>query len=252
MITIHDLHVAIHEKPILKGINLTLNRGEVHAIMGPNGSGKSTLAKSIVGDASCSVTAGRVTYQDQDLLTIPPHERALRGIFMSFQNPIEVAGVNNGYFLRMIFNAKRAYEGKEPLNAAQFLKHVRTLLRELNMSDEMLKRALNEGFSGGEKKRNEILQMRLLEPKLIILDEIDSGLDIDALKEVAKGVNALRSPFTTILLITHYKRLLDEIQPDIVHILSQGRIVQTGNISLVKTLEAHGYGDMRGGGNVSS
>lgn len=238
---IKDLKANIGNREILKGLNLELEKGKVHAIMGPNGAGKSTLSKAITGHYDVDVTAGEVLYKEENILELEPEERALRGIFLSFQNPVEVPGVNNAYFLRTALNAKREFEGKEPLNAAEFLKILRGYIEDLGMSPDMIHRALNVGFSGGEKKRNEILQMRVLEPELIILDEIDSGLDIDALKAVSEQINKMNDGSRTFLVITHYSRLLDYINPDYIHVLQDGQIVKTGGVELVEMLEDEGY-----------
>ena len=238
---IKDLKAKIGNKEILKGLNLQLEKGKVHAIMGPNGAGKSTLSKAIVGHYDVTVTEGDIEYKGESILDLEPEERALRGIFLSFQNPVEVPGVNNAYFLRTALNAKREFEGKEPLNAAEFLKLIRGYIEELGMSPDMIHRALNVGFSGGEKKRNEILQMRVLDPELIILDEIDSGLDIDALKAVSEQINKMNDGERTFLVITHYSRLLDYINPDYIHVLQDGQIVKTGGSELVELLEDEGY-----------
>lgn len=242
MLQINDLHVSVNGKAILKGLNLSMNSGEVHAIMGPNGSGKSTLSKVLAGREEYVVTSGSITYQGEDLLALAPEERAHRGIFMAFQYPVEIPGVNNTYFLHMALNAIRKARGEAELNSADFMRLVRSKLKALNMDESLLKRYVNTGFSGGEMKRNEILQMSLLEPTLAILDETDSGLDIDALKIVAQGVNNLRSPQRSMLVITHYQRLLDYIQPDVVHVLSGGKIIRSGDKSLALELEAKGYG----------
>jgi len=238
---IRDLKAKIGNKEILKGLNLELEKGKVHAVMGPNGAGKSTLSKAITGHYDVTVTDGDIRYKGESILELEPEERALRGIFLSFQNPVEVPGVNNAYFLRTALNAKREFEGKEPLNAAEFLKLIRGYIEELGMSPDMIHRALNVGFSGGEKKRNEILQMRVLEPELIILDEIDSGLDIDALKAVSEQINKMNDGERTFLVITHYSRLLDYINPDYIHVLQDGQIVKTGGSELVELLEDEGY-----------
>lgn len=238
---IKDLTVNIGDKTILKGLNLDVKKGSVHAIMGLNGSGKSTLSKAIVGHYDVTVKEGSILYNDKEVTTMEPEARALEGIFLSFQNPIEIPGVNNAYFLRTALNAKREHEGKKALNAAEFLKAMRTKVEELGMKPEMIQRSLNEGFSGGEKKRNEILQMEMLEPELIILDEIDSGLDIDALKAVAEGINRMKNGERSFIIITHYSRILDYIDPDFIHVLQDGKIVKTGGAELVKTLEAEGY-----------
>ena len=241
MMNIENLTVNIGDKTILKGLNLDVEKGSVHAIMGLNGSGKSTLSKAIVGHYDITVEGGNIRYKGKEITTMEPEARALEGIFLSFQNPIEIPGVNNAYFLRTALNAKREHEGKKPLNAAEFLKAMRTKVEELGMKPEMIQRSLNEGFSGGEKKRNEILQMEMLEPELIILDEIDSGLDIDALKAVAEGINRMKNGERSFIIITHYSRILDYIDPDYIHVLQDGKIVKTGGAELVKTLEAEGY-----------
>jgi Fe-S cluster assembly ATP-binding protein len=242
MLHIENLHVTVNDKPILKGIDLHLAAGEVHAIMGPNGSGKSTLAQVLAGHASYAVTQGSVRYLDQDLLAMKPEERARSGLFLAFQYPVEIPGVANVQFLKSALNARRQHEGLPALDTMDFLIMVKDTLSLLKLDEGLLYRAVNEGFSGGEKKRNEILQMLLLEPRLAILDETDSGLDIDALKIVAEGVNRLRSPERAILLVTHYQRLLDYITPDQVHVLYDGRIVRSGGPELAHELEARGYG----------
>jgi Fe-S cluster assembly ATP-binding protein len=241
MLEIKNLHAKIGGKEILKGLNLTLEKGKVHAIMGPNGAGKSTLSKAIVGHYETDVTEGEIIFKGKNIVEMEPEERALEGIFLSFQNPVEVPGVNNAYFLRTALNAKREFEGKAPLNAAEFLKLMREHVEQLGMKKDMINRSLNEGFSGGEKKRNEILQMEMLEPEVIILDEIDSGLDIDALKAVSEGINRVKSPDRTFLVITHYSRILNYINPDYIHVLQDGKIVKTGGKELVDALEAEGY-----------
>ena len=241
MLEIKDLRAKIGEKEIIKGLNLTLEKGKVHVIMGPNGAGKSTLSKTIVGHYEVEVTDGEIIYKGENIINISPEERALKGIFMSFQNPVEVAGVANAYFLRTAVNAKREFEGKEPLNPAKFLKMAKEFANLLGMKPEMLNRSLNVGFSGGEKKRNEILQMLMLDPDLIILDEIDSGLDIDALKAVSEGINRIKGAKKTFLIITHYSRILDYVQPDFIHVMKDGKVVKTGGYDLVKKLEAQGY-----------
>ena len=241
MMKIKDLHAKIGDKSILKGLNLQLQKGKVHAIMGPNGAGKSTLSKAIVGHFDVEVTKGEVIYKDKNILDLTPEERALEGIFLSFQNPVEIPGVNNAYFLRTALNEKEKHENKKETNAAQFLKLMRDKAQQLGMKPELISRSLNDGFSGGEKKRNEILQMEILEPDVIILDEIDSGLDIDALKAVSEGINRMKNGERTFLVITHYSRILDYIDPDFIHVLQDGEIVQTGGVELVKTLEAQGY-----------
>ena len=241
MLTIDNLHARVAGKEILKGLSLTVNAGEVHAIMGPNGAGKSTLGNVLCGREGYEVTAGTVTYNGIDLLALEPEARAAAGVFLAFQYPVEIPGVNNTYFLRAALNAQRKARGEQQLDSMQFLKLVREKLKVMQISDELLHRAVNEGFSGGEKKRNEIFQMAVLEPQLAILDETDSGLDIDALKQVAQGVNALRSPDRAFLMITHYQRLLDYVVPDVVHVLADGRIVESGDKSLALKLEAQGY-----------
>ena len=242
MLDIKNLQVNVEGKPILKGINLHVNAGEVHAIMGPNGSGKSTLARALSGHPEYEVTAGHVTYEGKDLLDMDPDERAREGVFMAFQYPVEIAGVNNAYFLKAALNAKRKHQGQPELDAMEFMQLIKEKSKLLEIDQSMLSRAVNEGFSGGEKKRNEIFQMSLLEPKLAILDETDSGLDIDALKLVASGVNAMRMPERAIIVVTHYQRLLDYIIPDYVHVLSAGRIVKSGGKELALELEKKGYG----------
>ncbi len=241
MLTIQNLHAGVDGKEILRGINLEINAGEVHAIMGPNGSGKSTLAGVLAGRDAFDVTAGEVRYQGKDLLEMDPEERAREGLFLAFQYPVEIPGVNNNYFLRAALNAIRKHRGEPELDAAAFLKLVKEKVKLLAMPPDLLKRPVNEGFSGGEKKRNEIFQMAVLEPKLCILDETDSGLDIDALRIIADGVNALRSPGRAFLVITHYQRLLNYIVPDRVHVLVNGRIAESGGKELALELEAHGY-----------
>ncbi len=243
MLEIKDLHAAVDGKEILKGIDLSIGSGEVHAVMGPNGSGKSTLAYVLTGRDGYEVTAGEVSYLGRDLLAMAPEERAAEGLFLAFQYPVEIPGVPNTTFLKEAVNALRKHHGETPLDAMQFLKLLRRKTKALGMSDDLLKRAVNVGFSGGEKKRNEILQMAVLEPKLAVLDETDSGLDIDALKIVADGVNALRSPERAMLVITHYQRLLDYIVPDRVHVLAQGRIARSGGPELAHELEEKGYAE---------
>ncbi len=241
MLEIKNLHANIGEKPILRGIDLTVPDGEIHAIMGPNGSGKSTLSYVLSGREDFEVTGGSVTFDGTDLLAMEPEERAQAGIFLAFQAPVELPGVGNANFLRTALNAIRRSRGETELDAAQFLKLARAEAKRLQMPDDMLKRNVNVGFSGGEKKRNEVLQMTILQPKLAILDETDSGLDIDALKIVGDGVNALRSPNFSALVITHHQRLLEHIKPDVVHVLVAGRIVRTGDADLARLLEAQGY-----------
>jgi Fe-S cluster assembly ATP-binding protein len=242
MLEIKNLQVRAEDKQILKGIDLTVNAGEVHAIMGPNGSGKSTLARVLSGHPEYQVTGGEVLYEGKDLLEMDPDERAREGVFMAFQYPVEIAGVNNAYFLKAALNAKRKHHGEPELDAMEFMQLIKEKSALLDIDQSMLSRAVNEGFSGGEKKRNEIFQMALLEPKLGILDETDSGLDIDALKIVANGVNALRRPERAMIVVTHYQRLLNYIVPDYVHVLSGGRIVKSGGKELAHELEAKGYG----------
>lgn len=241
MLEINDLKVSIGGTPILNGLSLAVNAGEVHAIMGPNGSGKSTLAQVIAGHEDYEVTGGTVALSGSNLLDLDPEERAREGVFLGFQYPVEIPGVNNAYLLKAAVNAKRRHNGEDEIDAFEFLKLAREKMALLGMDQSFLNRGVNEGFSGGEKKRNEILQMAMLEPRLAILDETDSGLDIDALKAVANGVNALRAPDRAIVLVTHYQRLLDYIEPDHVHVLSKGRIVRSGNKSLATELEARGY-----------
>ena len=241
MLKIENLHVRIAGKDILRGLSLEVKAGEVHAIMGPNGAGKSTLGNVLAGREGYEVIEGSIRYEGQDLLELEPEERAAAGVFLAFQYPVEIPGVNNTYFLRAALNAQRRRRGESELDSMQFLKRVREKLAVLHLKDELLHRAVNEGFSGGEKKRNEIFQMALLEPKLAILDETDSGLDIDALKMVADGVNAMRDPARAFIVITHYQRLLDYIIPDYVHVLADGRIVESGDKSLALKLEEHGY-----------
>jgi Fe-S cluster assembly ATP-binding protein len=241
MLSINDLRASIEGKEILKGINLEVKPGEVHAIMGPNGSGKSTLASVLAGREEYEVTGGSVVFDGKDILEMAPEERAAEGIFLAFQYPVEIPGVTTINFLKTAVNEIRKYRGENPLDAAQFLKMVREKAKLVSMNDSLLKRALNEGFSGGEKKRNEIFQMAVLEPKLAILDETDSGLDIDALRIVAEGVNSLRSPERATIVVTHYQRLLDYIVPDYVHVLYKGRIVKSGPKELALELEEKGY-----------
>lgn len=247
MLAIENLQASIQDekqntKAILRGVDLHIKPGEVHAIMGPNGSGKSTLANVLAGREDYSITAGSVSLRGEDLLAMAPEERAARGLFLAFQYPTEIPGVNNMYFLRTALNAIRKNRNLPPLDAADFLMLVRGKIREVGIDESFLHRAVNEGFSGGEKKRNEVLQMLMLEPEFIILDETDSGLDIDALQMVARCVNSLRSPQRSILVVTHYQRLLDYIQPDIVHVMANGRILKSGDANLARELEAKGYG----------
>ena len=244
MLEIRNLHATVEGTEILRGLNLSLPAGEVHAIMGPNGSGKSTLSYVLAGRDGYEVTEGEVLLRGQSILELEPEERAAAGVFLAFQYPIEIPGVPNTTFLKEAVNALRKARGEEPLDAMQFLKILRAKVRELGIPEDFLKRAVNAGFSGGEKKRNEILQMAMLEPALAVLDETDSGLDIDALKAVADGVNAMRSPDRSMLVITHYQRLLNYIVPDRVHVLSQGRIVRSGGPELAAELEEKGYADI--------
>ena len=241
MLEINELKTTVGDAEILKGLSLKVNAGEVHAIMGPNGSGKSTLALVIAGHDDYIVTDGTVQYDGHDLLELTPEERAREGVFLSFQYPVEIPGVNNAYLLKAAINAKRRHEGQSEVDAFEFLQLAREKMKDLDMDPSFLNRSVNEGFSGGEKKRNEIFQMVMLEPRLAILDETDSGLDIDALKSVAKGINAMRSPDRAIIVITHYQRLLDYVEPDFVHVLSEGRIVRSGDKTLAQQLEDKGY-----------
>jgi Fe-S cluster assembly ATP-binding protein len=248
MLEIKDLHATVGGKPILKGLSLEIGAGQVHAIMGPNGAGKSTLGNVIAGREGYTVTSGEVIYRGKNLLELEPEERACEGIFLAFQYPVEIPGVNNTYFLRAALNAQRKYRGEPELDSMQFLKLVREKLEILHISDDLMHRAVNEGFSGGEKKRNEIFQMAVLEPTLAILDETDSGLDIDALRLVAEGVNRLRAKDRSIIVVTHYQRLLDHIVPDVVHVLADGRIVASGDADLALKLEEQGYTWLEQGG----
>jgi len=241
MLQINELKASIGGTEILRGLSLAVNAGEVHAIMGPNGSGKSTLAQVIAGHADYEVSAGTVQFEGKDLLELEPEERAREGIFLGFQYPVEIPGVNNAYLLKAAVNAKRKHQGVPEIDAFEFLKLAKEKMAVLGMDPKFLNRGVNEGFSGGEKKRNEILQMAMLEPRLAILDETDSGLDIDALRAVAEGVNALRSPDRAIVLVTHYQRLLDYVEPDYVHVLSEGRIARSGDKTLALELEEKGY-----------
>jgi Fe-S cluster assembly ATP-binding protein len=242
MLSIKNLHASVGDKEILKGINLEIKAGEVHAIMGPNGSGKSTLSQVLAGNEAFEVTSGEVTLNGENLLDLETEERAREGIFLAFQYPVEIPGVSNLQFLRTAVNAMRQHRGEEEMNAAEFMKLAREVSKQVDLDPSFLKRGVNEGFSGGEKKRNEILQALLLQPKLAILDETDSGLDIDALKVVSDGVNALRSEDRAILMVTHYQRLLNHIVPDYVHVLAGGRIIKSGGRELALELEEKGYG----------
>jgi Fe-S cluster assembly ATP-binding protein len=242
MLRIENLHAKVQDKQVLRGINLVVNPGEVHAIMGPNGSGKSTLANVLAGRDGYDVTQGSVSFHQQSLFDLAPEERAAAGLFLAFQYPIEIPGVNNMYFMKAALNNVRKKRGEVELDAMDFMQLIKTKLKELSMDESFLKRCVNAGFSGGEKKRNEILQMLLLQPSLAILDETDSGLDIDALQTVAKGVNSLRNKHKSIVVVTHYQRLLDYIVPDYVHVLAQGRIVKSGGKEFALELEAKGYG----------
>jgi Fe-S cluster assembly ATP-binding protein len=241
ILEIKDLNAGVEGKQILKGINLTINAGEAHAIMGPNGSGKSTLAAVLAGRDGYDVTSGQVIYQGKDLLDMDPEERAREGLFLAFQYPVEIPGVNSTYFLKSALNEIRKHKGESELDAIEFLNLVKEKMKVLELKDDLLKRSVNEGFSGGEKKRNEIFQMAVLDPTLAVLDETDSGLDIDALKTVSKGVNKLRRPDNAQLVITHYQRLLNYIVPDFVHVLADGRILRTGDKQLALDLEEKGY-----------
>ncbi|MGA1372909.1 MAG: Fe-S cluster assembly ATPase SufC [Pseudomonadales bacterium] len=242
MLDIRSLHVEVAGKPILRGLDLTIGAGEVHAIMGPNGSGKSTLANVLAGRPGYEIVSGSIRFDDQDLTALEPHKRAHAGLFLAFQYPTEIPGVSNMEFLKASLDHLHAARGEVAMNAAAFMKQVRSLAASLGLNPEFLKRGVNEGFSGGEKKRNEILQMLLLSPRLAVLDETDSGLDIDALQTVADGVNRFRAPNNAVLMITHYQRLLNHIVPDYVHVLARGRIVQSGGRELAERLEAEGYG----------
>ena len=242
MLEIKNLHAMVGKNPILKGVNLTIREGEIHAVMGKNGSGKSTLSNIITGKEGYDITSGDIKFENQSILDWSPEIRSLNGIFMSFQYPVVMPGVNNTYFLKAALNAKRKYNGEEELDAASFLKLIKEKLKELKMDPSYLQRAVNDGFSGGEKKRNEILQMLTLEPKLALLDETDSGLDIDALKIISDGVNKSRSSKRSFLVITHYQRLLKYIEPDVVHVLIDGSIVKSGDKDLALQLEEKGYG----------
>ena len=241
ILEIKNLHVQVGGAEILRGIDLTVHRGEVHAIMGPNGSGKSTLAHTLAGRESYDVTSGEVRYDGKDLLAMSPEQRACEGIFLAFQYPVEIPGVSNTYFLRTALNAVRTHRGLEPIDAVDFLSLIKAKMKSVDMDQKLMSRSVNEGFSGGEKKRNEVLQMVVLEPRLAILDETDSGLDIDALRVVADGVNALRNEEHAMIAVTHYQRLLNYLVPDVVHVLLDGRIVQSGDKSLAIELEEKGY-----------
>jgi Fe-S cluster assembly ATP-binding protein len=251
MLKIKNLHATVAGREILKGLDLELEAGEVHAIMGPNGAGKSTLGNVLAGREGYEVTEGEVIFNGRNLLDLAPEERACEGVFLAFQYPVEIPGVNNTYFLRAALNAKRKYRGEAPLDSVAFLRLVREKLKILHIGDELLHRAVNEGFSGGEKKRNEIFQMAVLEPTLAILDETDSGLDIDALKTVAEGVNRLRAKDRGMIVVTHYQRLLDYIVPDKVHVLADGKLVATGGADLALKLEEQGYAWLEDGGIAS-
>ncbi|MDZ7786825.1 MAG: Fe-S cluster assembly ATPase SufC [Halofilum sp. (in: g-proteobacteria)] len=241
MLKITNLHARVEDAEILRGLNLEVNAGEVHAIMGPNGSGKSTLAHILAGRDDYEVTEGSVTYKGQDLLEMEPEERAHEGVFLAFQYPVEIPGVNNVYLLKSALNAKRKHQGLDEIDSVDFLTDVKQKMKLMGMDESFLKRSVNEGFSGGEKKRNEVFQMMVLEPELCVMDETDSGLDIDALKIVAKGVEQMRSPDRAIVLVTHYQRLLDHIQPDRVHVLARGQVLKSGDKQLAHELEEHGY-----------
>ncbi|MGP2657716.1 Fe-S cluster assembly ATPase SufC [Malaciobacter sp. WC5094] len=241
MLSIKDLKVNINEKEILKGLDLEIKEGEIHALMGVNGAGKSTLVKTLSAHYDCEVTGGTITYKKKDLLDLEVSERANEGIFMSFQNPVEVPGVNNSYFLKTAINEKRAYEGQDEIDAMEFLKHVKEETGKYNLDRKLLQRDLNDGFSGGEKKRNELIQLLLLNPDLIMLDEIDSGLDVDAIKTVANVINGMLDGKKSVLMITHYDRLLELIKPDYVHILNDGKIVKTGDYNLALELDEKGF-----------
>lgn len=252
MLEIRNLHVSVEGKEILKGVDLTVKAGEVHSIMGPNGSGKSTLAHVLAGRPGYEVTEGEIRYKGMNLLELEPEERAQEGVFLAFQYPVEIPGVSNTYFLRAALNAIRKHRGEKELDAIEFLRLVREKAKLLKMDEKLLNRPVNEGFSGGEKKRNEIFHMAVLEPSLAILDETDSGLDIDALKTVAEGVNSLRSPDRAFLIVTHYQRLLNYIVPDFVHVLYQGKIVRSGGKELALELEQRGYAELESAAQVSA
>lgn len=251
MLIIEDLHAEVDGQPILNGLNLEIGLGETHAIMGPNGSGKSTLAHVLAGRDGYVVTGGTITFEGKDLLELAPEERAGEGVFLAFQYPVEIPGVNNVYMLKSALNGIRKYRGEDELSAAEFLKLVKAKTKAVGLNDALLNRPVNDGFSGGEKKRNEILQMSVLEPRLAILDETDSGLDIDALKAVAENVNLLRDEHRSFLVVTHYQRLLDHIVPDFVHVLAKGRIIKAGGKELALELEARGYDWLLEGATVT-
>ena len=244
LIEINNLHVSVAGTEIIKGLDLTIGEGEVHAIMGPNGSGKSTLAQTLAGNNDYEVTLGTVRYQGEDLLDMEPDERARAGVFLSFQYPVEIPGVSNVYMLKAALNARRKAAGQDEIDAVEFMRFVREKANLMQLDQSFLSRGVNEGFSGGEKKRNEIFQMAVLEPNFAVLDETDSGLDIDALKIVANGINAQRDGVRSFLIITHYQRLLDHVQPDFVHVLANGRIIRSGDKSLALELEENGYDDL--------
>ncbi len=246
MLEIKNLHASVEDKKILKGVNLTVKAGEIHAIMGPNGSGKSTLAQVLAGRDTFDVTEGEIILDGENILELAPEERATRGVFLAFQYPVEIPGVRNNYFLKTALNAVRKARGEKELDAMEFLKLVKGKMKLLKIDESFMNRSVNEGFSGGEKKRNEILQMAILDPKLCVMDETDSGLDIDALRVVASGVNALRSPERAVVVITHYQRLLNYIVPDIVHVFVDGRIIKTGGKELALELEKEGYAEVAG------
>ena len=241
MLSIKNLDVKIEENEIIKDLNLDIKKGEIHALMGINGAGKSTLVKTLCNHYECEVTNGKITYNGKNLLEMDTSQRANEGLFLSFQNPVEVPGVNNMYFLKSALNAKREYQGLEELDSASFIKDIKTITKEFGIDNKILKRDLNDGFSGGEKKRNELLQLLVLKPELILLDEIDSGLDIDAIKLVADGIKSLLDENRSLLMITHYERLLDLIKPDFVHVLEDGKIIKSGDYSLAKEIQEKGY-----------
>ena len=247
MLQINDLHASVEDRAILNGLNLEVNAGTVHAIMGPNGSGKSTLAQVLAGRDTYSVTGGSIQFQGRDLLSLSPEERARNGLFLAFQYPVEIPGVNNTYLLKAALNAQRATNGGEQVDAFEFMQLIKDKMELMQIPKDFLTRSVNEGFSGGEKKRNEILQMLMLEPRLAVLDETDSGLDVDALKVVATGINSLRDPERAIIIVTHYERLLERVVPDYVHVLSEGRIVKSGDRQLARTLDERGYDWLRTG-----